>query len=144
MQIEPYILLPIAALFVGIVIVFIRLVAGPRNAKITEEGCLQLMKFEEPETNVHTICISLDQSAALLLTDAAVPLRLVRRHGDKLVLQIPDISDVKTTAAKNGLIQIRRQDFSHPAINIQCEIQDAINWQTSLEKFSAAADREVM
>ncbi|MBL4667299.1 MAG: hypothetical protein JKY04_07975 [Sneathiella sp.] len=144
MQIEPYILLPIAALFVSVVIVFIRLVAGPRNATVTEEKCLQLMAFEEPDTSIDRICVSQDNKAALLLTGSNQPIRLVRQHGDKLVLQTPDISDIKTGGGQSGLIQISRQDFSHPEISILCGSREAKTWQNRLEKLGATFEKEAL
>jgi len=137
LQIEPYILLPIAASFVLIVIVFIRAVAGPRNVIISKENCSELLSFEEPENKIERLLLSLDNAAALMLTSNENPLRLVRRHGDKVVLQTLNSSDIEPVTDQSDLISIHRQDFSHPAIKISCTVDEASTWVAILDDLSS-------
>ena len=136
MQIEPYILLPIAAAFVLVVIVFIRLVAGSRNAIVSKESCTELLSYEEPDNIIENILVAHDNTAALILTCNKVPLRLVRRHGDKVVLQTLSPADIEPTNEPSMGFSIHRQDFSHPAIQLNCTPDEASTWAILLRDLS--------
>lgn len=110
MVIEPHILIPSATLAVMIMILAIRLVAGPRNAVLTEAGIRTFLTNEETGVTIQDILISKDQKYALIQLTDPIPLRLIRSFGDKYVMQGLEPEDLEFNAQK---LKIARQDIAH-------------------------------
>lgn len=130
MAIEPYILLPSAAFAVVLMILFIRLVAGPRDAALTDAAVRSFIAAEETNVVIKNIVLSQDNKYALVELADADPLRLVRTFGDKLVFQTITPASLKT---KGRTVSIGRQDFSHPAISFDLPPEKGLSqWAKSL------------
>ncbi|MBL4739750.1 MAG: hypothetical protein JKY12_02080 [Sneathiella sp.] len=130
MVIEPYILLPISAFFTILMILFIRLIAGARNAVLTENKIRSFVAEEETNVPVRNLLLSQDNKYALVELDDKDPLRLIRTFGDKLVSQTISLSILVT---KGRTVSIVRQDFSHPAISFDLPPEDALSpWAKSI------------
>jgi len=129
MIIEPYILLPSAAFFVILMIIFIRLVAGARNAVLTENKIMSFIAKEETNIPILNLLLSQDHKYALVELDDKDPVRLIRTFGDKLVSQTISLSILVT---RGRTVSIERQDFSHPAIRFDLPPEDALTpWAKS-------------
>jgi len=114
LKIELYILLPAATFFVLLLIGFIRLLTGARNAQLTKVTCTEFFNIEEPDVSISNIIISEDNSCALIITNAKKPFFLIRPHGDKLVLQaLPENLSGITQIAGNAL-KFPRLNIAHP------------------------------
>ncbi len=116
MMIEPYILIPSSALAVLFMVLFIRLVAGPRNACLTESNVRDFLSKEETGVELRHLLISEDNKFALTQLKDKDPLRLVRSFGDKIVMQSILPEDLESNTQQ---ILISRKDISHPAITFQ-------------------------
>ncbi len=115
-MIEPYILTPSAALAVLFMVLFIRLIAGSRNAYLTDGNVTEFLSKEETSIELQHLLISDDNRYALIELKDKDPFRLVRSFGDKIVMQSISPEDLKS---KNQKIRIPRKDISHPAITFQ-------------------------
>ncbi|MEH6401723.1 MAG: hypothetical protein V7750_00020 [Sneathiella sp.] len=130
MVIAPYILLPSAAFAVILMVLFIRLVAGSRNAVLNAHIVQSFMAKEETNIPVLNLLLSQDHKYALVELNDKDPIRLIRAFGDKLVSQTISLSNLAT---KGRTVSIARQDFSHPAISFDLPPEEVLNpWAKSL------------
>ncbi|MCF8466690.1 MAG: hypothetical protein K9G33_04755 [Sneathiella sp.] len=126
MALNPLILLPAAALAVLIVILFIRLVAGRRDADLTPGTLTVFLRDQEPGENIIRSVISGDGKYALVQWQNGKGIGLVRSFGDKLVLQMlgSGILDKCDWRSDNTLLHIPRQGFAFPSVKFACEEED--------------------
>ncbi len=118
MAIDPLILLPAAGIAVLVVILFIRLVAGRRDARLTAEDLPAFLRFQEPEREVACAVISEDGRYALIRWRDGSEIGLVRGFGDKLVYQSLAAEEIsKCTLDTNAhALEIPRQGFAFPPV----------------------------
>ncbi|WP_339630552.1 hypothetical protein [uncultured Sneathiella sp.] len=118
MAIDPLVLLPAAGIAVLIVIIYIRLVAGRRDARLTTEELDTFLRFQEPERTVARSALSEDGKYALIRWCDGEGIGLVRGFGDKLVYQSLTAEDLsKCTLDTNAhALRIPRQGFAFPPI----------------------------
>jgi hypothetical protein len=117
-QIEPYILVPVAAVFVLLVILIIRLLAGPKNVILSKDKCRQYLEYELPDLHDFEVQLSDTQKLALIYVNKT-PTHIIRSFGDKLVLQHLDAADVRTTGEADKILDIRRQDIAHSSVKFR-------------------------
>ena len=118
MEIDPAILVPAAAFAVLVMILYIRLIAGRREASIDEAGIRAFLALQVPELSPDQILISEDGKAALIIWEETDKTNLVRCFGDKLVMQplaTTVISKSDLDPAFEGL-QIPRQGLTLPPL----------------------------
>ncbi|WP_169542933.1 hypothetical protein [Sneathiella aquimaris] len=121
MQIEPYILIPAAALAVLIMIGLIRLISGSKNLLLSEKAIRTHLRFEQPDLEIQSILVSTDKHAALVVPVQDKTLRLVRSFGNKIVMQMVERDGLHLTAASPTTTLIDRQDWGHPALKLSFE-----------------------
>ena len=114
--IDPFILLPIAAVAVLLVVLFIRAVSGHRQALVTEKSAREFLKSHEPHLNITSIQVSENEKAAVVLWQETDDIGLIRSFGDKLVLQNFDQADITNKSGTDGQhkIMFPRQGLAHP------------------------------
>ncbi|MEX1035372.1 MAG: hypothetical protein WDZ54_05410 [Sneathiella sp.] len=118
MAIDPLVLLPAAGIAVLIVILYIRLVAGRRDARLTPEGLTVFLRDQEPEREVTRFVISEDKRYALIHWRDGGDIGLVRGFGDKLVYQSLAAEELSKCAwhTEGRALKIPRQGFAFPPI----------------------------
>ncbi|MAZ04584.1 MAG: hypothetical protein CMN56_15730 [Sneathiella sp.] len=118
MAIDPLVLLPAAGIAVLVVILYIRLVAGRRDARLTAEALPAFLQFQEPEREVARSVISEDGRYALIRWRDGSDIGLVRGFGDKLVYQSLAVEELsKCTLDTNAhALKIPRQGFAFPPV----------------------------
>lgn len=117
MAIDPLILLPAAAGAVLIVILVIRLVAGRRDAELTEETVAQFLSHQQPDEIIEYSVISKDAKFALVRWRNSGGVGLIRGFGNKLVLQILEPADIgETNWRQENALYIPRQGFAYPPV----------------------------
>ncbi|MEX0583856.1 MAG: hypothetical protein WD185_09315 [Sneathiella sp.] len=118
MAIDPLVLLPAAGIAVLIVILYIRLVAGRRDARLTREGLTVFLSDQEPEREVTRFIISEDGKYALIRWRDGGDIGLVRGFGDKLVYQSLAAEELSKCAwdTEGRALKIPRQGLAFPPI----------------------------
>ncbi|MZR32101.1 hypothetical protein [Sneathiella litorea] len=126
MAIDPLILLPASALAVLFVILFIRLVAGPREAYLTPERLAAFLSDQEPDDKIVSSVISGDKRYALVHWQNGKGIGLVRSFGNKLVLQMlgREMLEKCTWRDNATVLYIPRQGFAFPAVKFACDPSD--------------------
>ncbi len=122
-MIAPYILIPSATLAVLLMILFIRLMTGRRDMHLEETTLRNFLSYEEPGIAISDLSIDETGTAALIKLEEEPPLRLVRSFGDRMVMQVLEISDLQIEEhGDDGTLYIKRQDISHPGFHFKGEV----------------------
>ncbi|MEP3247177.1 MAG: hypothetical protein ABJN40_10410 [Sneathiella sp.] len=123
MAIAPYILIPSATLAVLLMILFIRLMTGRRNAHLEEATVRDFLSHEEAGISISGLSIDETGTAALIKLEDEHPLRLIRSFGDRMVMQILEFSDLQIEEhSDDGALYIKRQDISHPGFRFKGDV----------------------
>ncbi len=133
MEIEPHILVPSATLAVLIMILAIRLIAGPRNVVLRETDIRAFLAKEETSVPIQDILISKNKKYALIQLSDPTPLRLIRSFGDKYVMQSLDPKDLDVDAQT---VKVARQDIAHSGLVFELSTQKLPDSWSSLLKFT--------
>ena len=117
------ILIPSALVAVIFLIVFIRLLTGPKSAKLTTEICEEHLTAEDPEFENYTLTFDTDQKYALATDTEGNHRYLLRGFGDRLVVQNLSEQDVSKS---HKSVTVRRQDIAHSAVKFTLDTEGAI------------------
>lgn len=112
------ILIPSALVAVIFLIGFIRLLTGPKSAKLSVEVCKDHLAAEDPEFDNYTLTFDTDHNYGLATDAGGNHIYLLRSFGDRVVVQNLSEQDISTN---NSSVTIRRQDIAHSSVNFTLE-----------------------
>ncbi|GLQ06386.1 hypothetical protein [Sneathiella chinensis] len=132
MGLDPLALVTGATIAVILMVTFIRLMTGSRQARIDEATVRDFLAHEEINVPVLDILLSEDHRAALVRLDDPAPIRLIRSFGNTLVMQV--LSNGEIQPQPNRIV-IARQDMGHPATTLSLrEGQPLPGWLSPILK----------
>ncbi|MCR9212081.1 MAG: hypothetical protein NXI13_00070 [Proteobacteria bacterium] len=115
MEIDPIILVPGAGVAVLLMILYIRFVAGHREAILEEAGVTAFLQLQAPDHRLDRLFVSQNRKSALVFWQDEEVVGIVRSFGNKLVLQILPHSILASNS--DGAVLIPRQGLTHPPLH---------------------------
>lgn len=125
MEIDPVILVPGAAVAVLLMILYIRLVIGRREALLEEAEVTAFLRLQAPDLTLDRLLISADRKSALVFWRDQQAIGLVRSFGNKFVLQ--SIAETTLRPSTNEVVHIPRQGLAHPPLDFRPAEKGAVS-----------------